>query len=336
MAAYWVVGNGGWYDGQSGATSTGLATSSGGSAGGHLIYATDDIYFDSNSPVNADIHLVENGGFTPEVNNITFSGGATAIFRHSSSPALRVYGNASVAGANFVNNNMTLQFVGTGSPILTTGGTAMNVVQQSGTGTLQLGDHLTAAALVAVGGFNAANKNVTSGSFSKNSYGASVTMGNGTWTITGAGAGAFTFDGAATLSAGASTLKFTGANPIFTGGGKTYNNVWNDTSVSLTIVDSNTLNDLKTSASKTTKFTAGTTTTVSTLTSLGGPGTEAVLTSATAATHTLAKSGGGNLSVTLANISYSIASPGGLATASIDGGNNVGWSFGGNSNFLMC
>lgn len=141
------------------------------------------------------------------------------------------------------------------------------------------------------------------------------------------------------ISSGTGTFNLTGSSSkTFIGGGANYSAVslWNSSS-SLTITGSHTFTDIKASAGTTLTLTAGTTTTVASLTSLGVEGNLVTIGSTAAAQYTLAKSGGGELTVTYASISYSIASPSGTAVSSVNGGNNTNWNFGGNSNFfLMC
>lgn len=165
-------------------------------------------------------------------------------------------------------------------------------------------------------------------------------MGTGLWTIVNPGTvwnasttTGLTFDkGTADIILSSTTT----SARTFAGGGLTYNNltIGGATGTStLTFTGSNTFNTISSTktVAHTIRFTPGTTTTVSDFTVDGTDGNVVTITSAPAATHTLAKAGGGTINVDYAKISYSVATPASTwsASNSTDGGNNTGWSFGG-------
>jgi hypothetical protein len=157
----------------------------------------------------------------------------------------------------------------------------------------------------------------------------------------------------ATLIATNSNINLTStadANNTFAGGGFTYGNLDIGGATgggNLTFTGNNTFAGAITS-SKTVaygiKFTAGTTTTVGGFDVSGSAGNLITITSATAAVHNLVLTGGSNVDVSYADISYSNASPSDswyalLTNNNTDSGNNTGWIFTtgspANSNFFL-
>lgn len=180
--------------------------------------------------------------------------------------------------------------------------------------------------------------NITCGSFSSsNSNTRTLNLGASTVILHGTGTvwNLATTTGM-TLNAGTSTIKITDASATaktFSGGGLTYNNIWLTGSGTGTFdfIGSNTFNDFKCDTPPhSIRFTAGTTTTVTTFTVSGTPGNLMTIGSITAASHALAKSGGGTISSDYLSVSFSDASPATTWYAgnnSTNGGNNTGWIF---------
>jgi hypothetical protein len=143
--------------------------------------------------------------------------------------------------------------------------------------------------------------------------------------------------GASATITDSGTIKFTDATAsakTFAGGGKTYNNVWFSGAGTgiYNVTGANTFTGyFKTDASRDVRFTAATTTTAATW----DFGISTIIGSITAASHTLAKSGGGRVQSNYLSVSRSTATPGSTfyAANSINGGNNSGWVFGA---FLDC
>lgn len=183
------------------------------------------------------------------------------------------------------------------------------------------------------GTFTTNNNNITTADSINATFNATVNLGSSTVELTSGGSSTWAFS-AGTLNAGTSTIKFSGAlitNKTFTGGGKTYNNFWNATTgaFAVTIAGSNTFNQFKVNAGRTQQFTAGTTQTIADPVFTGTLGNVITIGSATAASHTLTKSGGGTVTADYCSISRSTATPVSTwyATNSTNGGNNSGWGF---------
>jgi hypothetical protein len=144
-----------------------------------------------------------------------------------------------------------------------------------------------------------------------------LTMGSGGFVLTSTGTvwNLATATGM-TLTAGTSTITLSNTTTTartFAGGGLTYNNlvIGGATGIStLTFTGSNTFNTISSTktVAHTILFTAGTTTTVSDWTVTGTAGNVVTIGSATAASHNLVKTGGGNISVDYMSISRSNAS----------------------------
>ena len=210
------------------------------------------------------------------------------------------------------------------------------------TGTVQLGDAFNSlgSLIITSGTFNASNQNVTCTTFNTSTTNTrTLTMGSGTWTLSGTGTVwttstttglTFNKDTANIVLSDTSTTART-----FAGGGLTYNNltIGGSTGTStLTITGTNTFNTL--ASTKTVAHTIvfpNVTTTVSNWTITGTSGNLVTLTRTGASgTFTLAKSGGGVISVNYLSISNSTASPSNTWYAglnSTDGGDNTNWLF---------
>jgi hypothetical protein len=261
---------------------------------------------------------------------------------------ITVYGdftcNTSGGSVTFPANVVSLTFAPTSATkTLTTGGVTIDlpiIVNGSG-GTLKLLDNLTMG--------SAKTLTHTNGTIDLN--GKTLTVG--TSYTTAAGTKNLTFNGGTLVCPTASTTAFNNAVPTgftttagtsagtismtaataktFVGGGSTYNCTLNNGGAgALTITGSNTFTTLANSVQPTTfTFTAGTTTTVSNWNINGTAGNLVTIGSATAATHTLSKSGG-TVSASYLSISYSTASGGATwyaGASSTNGGNNTGWLF---------
>ena len=164
-------------------------------------------------------------------------------------------------------------------------------------------------------------------------------MGSGTWTLSGTGTvwnlGTSTN---MTLNPSTSTIVLSDTSVTartFAGGGLTYNNltIGGTTGIStLTFTGSNIFNTLSSTktVAHTLLFTASTTNTFTTFNINGTLGNVVTIGSVTAASHTLAKAGGGTVTADYMSISRSTATPTltWLATNSTNGGNNSGWYFG--------
>ena len=189
-------------------------------------------------------------------------------------------------------------------------------------GTMTLQDNLAFNSSVAFalnnGTFNANNFNVSAGRFtSLGTATRALTIGTGTWTISGDSAlgsvWALTSTGM-TLASTDSTISFTSTSTntkTFAGGGLTYNNftITGGGAGAVIIQGSNTFNTFTIGAPKTVQFTAATTQTVTSFAATGTAINGITINSDTTATHALVKAGGGTISGDYLNIQHSVASP---------------------------
>lgn len=189
------------------------------------------------------------------------------------------------------------------------------------------------------GSLDANNKNVTIGYFFVGGGTKTVTLGSGTWTVTGDNTGGLVSTvweaqfGAAnfTVVPGTAIITLTSANTkTFTGGGKTYPTLNQGGAGTLIIQQSNSFaNITNTVQPATITFTSGTTQTVTTLGIAGTPGNLVTLNAATVGTRATLSSATPSISVSYASIKDISATGGADWTAlnSTDDGNNLGWFF---------
>ena len=280
---------------------------------------------------------------TSNIKNIDFTGfGGTWTVGVAS-----VYfsGNLTLSSGMSTNQTGTLYFVGT-SAITCAGKNLGQIFIGNGTaisGSVTLTDTLECGQMsLYFGTFNASNKNVNASSFSyiNNAVAKTLTMGSGTWTLSGTGTVwdssaptgvTFNKDTANIVLSNTSTTART-----FAGGGKTFNNltIGGTTGIStLTITGANTFNTI--ASTKTVAHTItfpNVTTTVSNWTVTGTVGNVVTLQRTGASgTFTLSKTGSGVVSgIDYLNISNSTASPTSTWYAganSTNGGGNTGWIF---------
>jgi autotransporter-associated beta strand protein len=288
-----------------------------------------------------NIDFTSVGGTSPG----TFGGSITA------------YGNVTLSASHTLNvgSGNTFTFAKTSATqTFTTNGatlTCSNLIK-TGAGTLSLtgAANFTSTFTLTQGTFESNNNNITAGAFSSsNSNVRTLNMGSGTWTLTSFG----TLWNCATstnltLNASTSTISLTNTGTVsrsFDGGGRTYNNlsIGGATGIAvLTIAGSNTFNTISSTktVAHTIRLTSGTTTTVTSWTVNGTSGNLVTLDSTTAGTQaTLAKSGGGTVTVNWYNIRDSNASPAStwFANNTTNSGNNTNWTISGPplANFLL-
>lgn len=230
----------------------------------------------------------------------------------------------------------TFQLANTLTLNLTSGGATIGALNSNGTGAITLLSDLviTSSFSVINANFTTNNFNVTAPSFSTTGA-LTVSMGSGTWTLTGSGT-VWSLGAGATITASTSTIKLTDnsatAKQFVDNSSHTYFNFWNATSGSGSVevgTGSPSFSNFRIDAGRTQKFTSSTTTTVATLTADGTslPITISASVSGTAAT--LAKSGGGTITVDSCNIKDITASPISTFRArhSVDQGGNTNWTF---------
>lgn len=259
---------------------------------------------------------------------------------------LIIYGNLILSsGITFTSGTFIWTFAATSgtNTIETTGVTfTMPVTFNGAGGTWQLIDNLTIdssrALTLTAGTLDLNGKTVSAGSFaSAGSTTRVLAFGtNGTITITGSGATAWSASGSNLTTTGASaTISMTSASAkTFAGGGFNYAATLNQGgSGALTISGSNTFSNITNTVQPVTfTFTAGTTQTVSSFTASGTSGNLVTLQSSSAGSRfTLSDSSGTN-SVNYCSIKDSLATGGAVwnayvADGNVDGGNNNGWQF---------
>ena len=202
-------------------------------------------------------------------------------------------------------------------------------------------DYTSVSTTVYSGTFNANNHNTLSTNYFAYSNYATITMGSGTWEISGA-TGSFGSSniGSCVVNYNTSTVKFTGTNGTknFYGAGKTFYNVWNASTGAgaLIISGSNTINDFKPDPGTTNNFTGGTTQTVASITST--PGSVATLQSTSGGSYWSLSKASGGISVDYLSIQDSHAGGGASYLAgpnSLNVSGNTGWVFQPKSNFFM-
>lgn len=227
---YWVNGTGSWTD-----ATNHWALSSGGTPGaGNTPNENHDVYIDANSGFGGGGTItLDTSGATAR--NLTCSSGHSyTITSTDTPPDLSIYASASLeSGITFTNVHFYFLGITLGNTLTCNGASLDALYIQCGAGSVWLQDALTVRNELSVMGgiFNANDQNISAGNVSNSgAVLATITMGDGTWTITGSGVTAWYVDGAGTtLNADLSTIKFTDATATgktFWGGDKTYNNLW--------------------------------------------------------------------------------------------------------------
>lgn len=324
-------------------SNTGWATSSGGSpAVNNFPLAQDTAIFDNTGAAGT---VTVSDSYA--VGTVDMSARTSAMTLASSGANLDVYGNWTFGTG--VTNTATnaLTFQGRTTQTITSNGVqfSCSITVNNLTGTVQLADSLSLASTrtltLTSGTFNAVTYDVTAGLVSvTGSTTRTLSMGSGTWTLSGVGTvwNAGTVTGL-TFNKGTANIVLSDTSTsarTFAGGGLTYNKltIGGATGVStLTISGSNTFSELATTktVSHTLTLTSGQTTTVTTwsINGIFGGSTFFLRASSAGSRATLAKAGGGTVTVDYADIRDSTASPVSTwsATNSTDSGNNLNWTF---------
>lgn len=280
MASRFWVGGAGTWDASSTAH---WSASSGGGSGASVPGVSDQVIFDANSGTGA---VVGSAGST-QCDTLTTTGSSAALTFSGNGPAVannitlgqNLGLGLSATGFNTGTLTITSNGFSIGSLVIgnVNGLTNCNYVLADdmtiSPGNLGLSQGLNTGTT----GFNANNHNVSAAAITRSGTPIlNVTMGSGTWTLSGQSGTLWDLNGTTNLSVtpGTSTIKLTNpsSNAVtFAGGGSAYWNIWNATTSTsiLTISGSNTFNDIKINPGRTQKFTAGTTQTVSSLTTTG-------------------------------------------------------------------
>lgn len=295
------------------------------------------------------------------LNNLTISAGTDALSLSSTffcnnlnlsgfsgilnSNARTISGNLRVGtGITWNSGGAALTMTGSGAQTITTNGvTISQPFIINGTGTFTLQDNFildsTHSLTLTAGTFNANNKDLLIGTFSSsNSTTRILSIGSGTWTLSGTGTvwNTATITGF-TLNAETSTIKINDASSsskTFSGGGKTFNKLLltGGGSGPMIIAGSNTFSSLEIDPPLTTQFTAGTTQTLSTPTFLssGNAGQFVVLRSTSNGSTWTLSSPNGNINIDYVSLQDSTATGGASFYAGIHStnvSNNNGWIF---------
>lgn len=263
--------------------------------------------------------------------------------------SINLYGDLILSSGMSLGGTGTILFLGvSGSYTFNTANLSftnynVNINARTGVTTNLLGDLSvnpgsgSSAFTLAGGIFRTISSNITAPSLIIPTI-SSMFMGSGVWEFTDTGIIWNVGLSGANLNTETSTIKFTNnsaSSKTFSGSaGQTYYNFWNATGgagvVIQDTVGSIAFNDFKINAGRTQQFRAGSITNFNTLTASGTLGNVVTITSSSAATHTLSKRIGGNISLDYMNISYSIASQTNTFYAganSTNSGNNTNWIF---------
>lgn len=340
---FWVGGSGNWNT-----TTTHWSTTSGGASGAAAPTSADDVFIDSNSGFGAGGTISMAGTLNSAAcNNFTASAGHAWTLT-SVSDNIKIYGNLVFESAMTINGSLVVNMFGTGSGKTIT---SAGVVPDGGiifneAGSWSLLDNLSVGFQFVpnFGTFDANGFNVTTPKLqvTSGSAVATITLGSGTWSLTGTGQVWNSNSGTITVNGGTSTIKITDTSNTansFISGAATYNNIWwarGASTASNTVTGNITFNDFKDdgTAAHSILFTAGQTRHVTTFTVSGTSGKLVTINSANTATHALVKDGGGIISTDFMNIQHSIATPSNTWYAGVNSTNNQavttagsGWIF---------
>ena len=230
-----------------------------------VVDGTESNSLNFNITAGSDIILNSIGSAYKNLNFTGFSGSLSAISR-------TIFGNLTLSsGMTLASGTGATIFSATsGTQLITTNGKTLdfNVTQNGVGGTVQLQDSLTIGSTrtftLTNGILNVNNFNLTAGLFSSNNSNTrTITMGSGTWTLTGTGtAWNLATTTGLTFNRGTATISMTnGTSQTFAGGGLTYYKL-NQGGLELTITGANTFFDISNTVQPTTIiFPASTTTT---------------------------------------------------------------------------
>jgi hypothetical protein len=319
-----------------------------------------DVFTGSGIGLSIGTAATDTVSFVSAVNNLDLTGysGSLAI----GDEFFQLFGNLTMGTSTNSVESGELNFASPSSSTLTTNNRTFNFRLKSAT-TLQLVGNLNMGSAVTFtvdsGAFFANNYNVTVGRFrSSNSNGRSITMGSGTWTLTGVTRD-YPIDGTHQMwDLGNSTnlvlFKDT-ANIVingsavgtrnFNGGSLSYNRLTIadiPAESSVRITGSNSFTHIISSVvdkAYSLLFSPGSTQTVSTAFDVSGTSTAKITIDSSPSTgqHFLTKTGGGEIEVRNTRIANSHASPVDTwnAKTSKNLGNNTNWTFGGGAGFLI-
>jgi hypothetical protein len=338
---FWIGGTGTW----DGSSTTNWSTTSGGSSGASVPGFSDAAIFDAGSDAGSGF-TVTISGTGGRVGSIDTSGLDQDMTLAGSPGYIEIRGALNLAGGRVTwSSTSALYLGGTSSHSFTSGGTSFScpIIFQGAGSTYTLQDALTttgAYILFERGTFNANGYNVTTpgGRGATGVATRNVTMGAGTWTITGSGTNAWLFSTATglTVTAGTSTLLFTSASAKTANLGAYTFNVLSQggsgrldvTHTGATVAD--VQNAYKATGATAIRFTAGQTLTTTSFTAAGESGRVLTIDSSSAGSAFTLSDASGTVSVDYLSLRDSTATGGAAFYAganSTDVSGNTGWTF---------
>ena len=268
--------------------------------------------------------------------------------------AVFIYGNVTFSTGMTVGAGFgAMTFAATsGTQDLTSNGKTLDfpVTVNGVGGTTRLQDALTTGTdrtlTLTNGTFNANNQNVTLTTFSSsNTNVRTIALGSGTWTVNGSGDSAWNCAIASSLivtGTGKITLTSASAKTFNSGGSSGTSTSWpileNSGAGELAILGTNSFTTIQNSVAPTAfSFPSFNTTTVTNFNVNGTAGNLVTIDSTSSGTRATLSKSSGAVSAAYLSIKDSNATGGATwsASNSVDAGNNLGWLFGGTSNFFM-
>lgn len=309
------------------------SATSGGASGASVPTSSDDVTFD-NASGTGTATIVTTGA---SAKSLTTAGGTGFLGTIAGSQSLTVAGSVNIGSGTTWSHTGSLSITATAS--LTTNGKSIgsSIAVTAGTTTLQGSLTTTKLLQTQAASFNANNFDVTALAFVAATSG-TITLGSGTWTMTGNSAGSAWTASGVTVVCGTSLIRLTGGGAStkdFNGGDKTYYNFQNSTSGAglCTIREANTFNDFTVDPGVTQSLQNGKTQTVGGTVSLAGTAiAPIVISSLTPGSAATLSKASGSVDASFCTIIDSTAAGGAVFSArtssgNVDGGGNTGWLF---------
>jgi hypothetical protein len=330
---YWI-GTGNWD-----ATNTAnWSVSSGGAGGASVPNSADAVFFDAGSAGGTCTVTV--GSACAGLNCTGFTGTLAGT------SSINCFGDFILVTGMTYTRIGTTSFAGSGTRNVTTAGKTLGPISCTAPN-VNFNDNVNSTgSYQQTAGTITLNGNFTCTSASFSGTGVKVVNANNAIITLTATSTVWNYSGSnLTFNRGTSKIVLSSTSTAartFVGGGLTYYDleIGGATGVStLTITGSNTFNTISSTktVAHTVRLTAGTTTTVTNWNINGSSGNQFTLNSATAGSQaTLAKAGGGTVSVNYTTVTDIIGTPTSTWSAltsngCVDGGNNTGWTFTGSS-----
>jgi hypothetical protein len=340
---YWVGDGGDWTD-----NTNHWSASSGGSPGASVPTSSDNCYFNASSfSTSGQVVTLD---VSSECSDMNWTGAVNSPTLDFGSSNLYIYGNATfISAMNAIGTSTYMYFYNVAPATLTTNGLILNgiIVEINNSNTLYLGSNLTitgnttGALNIDIGAtFDANDFDITTPNFY--APGGTVSMGSGTWKITGddgrVNGSAWETNASVTFNAESSTLIFQSNSTTITsfyGGGKTYNDVTfkQDGGGHFEIYNANIFDNLTIDSADgpiQVQFQSDVTQTVSGFTATGSSGKVITLLSSSEGSRFTLSRSSGTVSCDYLNLTDSRAAGGATWYAgsnSTNASNNSGWVF---------